>query len=268
MQTSISGPILRCVLFHRSNPLTNSHILEQPSSALSCPGWALRPSTHPLGHSHLLQHTLSISPSQLISEPFLTSTEKADALFPTFLRPQEPWHCQWVLICSTRLHRHLCSVVLLSRLNIFLLSHQSSRGRSSETSPHWFFSDTSGITEVGNTSVLPSFPLSFYSLASGVFSWSGVFKGDRDRKPILTLWFQISLVSHVNPIKDLAPLFSGSSIDNLLSNLATWTRDAHLVNKISETHILSHILWELKSSTFSVSKFRVILLKWLWRRYI
>lgn len=136
MQTSISGPILRCVLFHRSNPLTNSHILEQPSSALSCPGWALRPSTHPLGHSHLLQHTLSISPSRLISEPFLTSTEKADALFPTFLRPQEPWHCQWVLICSTRLHRHLCSVVLLSRLNIFLLSHQSSRGRSSETSPH------------------------------------------------------------------------------------------------------------------------------------
>ena len=82
-------------------------------------------------HSDLLKHT--ISPSWLISKHFIPSTGKADALSLIHLRPQDLWAVQGMLISSTRLHRHPCSVVLVSHLSTFLWSRQSSRERSHET---------------------------------------------------------------------------------------------------------------------------------------
>ena len=39
--------------------------------------------------------------------------------------------------------------------------------------------------------------------------------GGRHRKPILTSWFQIFLLSHLSQIKNLESSFSDSSVDEL-----------------------------------------------------
>ena len=59
-----------------------------------------------------LDTEILISPSWLISKHFLPSTGKADALSLILLRPQDLWAVQGLLIGSTRIHRHPCSLFL------------------------------------------------------------------------------------------------------------------------------------------------------------